>query len=269
MFIITLISIVIFGLLLGEAVHTISLFFEHMFYWFARRVRNTVELFDLSSWVSLTPPELDSPSELRDGAEDEQKEEENYLDRITTGWYRNGYYWSEKRKEELSHIFLSHRHLFEKLLSEPINSPRSVDESLNELSFTHEFMVRTAIYDFEVDSSSDLSSVYPAITSFLSKNNSSRAFRLQARYAFCRGMWTVLSFISLFYFLRLAYPPNLTPEPLKYESYLTASIPNGQIVMVSFLLIGLAMTFAWAAGKYKRNYIEYLISEFYVSVHFG
>lgn len=267
-FISVLISVLLLGTLLGEAVHTVAILFEKFVAWVAGRVKNTLSLLleisgsdrELSDFLTPSQP---SVSQLNDEGDSPQP---SIRKRVLTGWRYNIQSWLVNRYKEFAYSLWSHRDIFENRISSRIEFPNpSTDFPDSDVPFTEEHLIEESVEEYDIHGKQDLSKVYSVVTSTLSSNGSQRAFKLQSRYAFCRSMWVVTFFLGIFYLLSRWAPKWIAPHALAYNPYI-AALNHSQIGLISVSLIGISLIFAYESGAYKRDYLEYLISEFYVQV---
>lgn len=271
-FIIVLISIALIGTLLGEAVHAIAINFEHTVAWLGRRVYHTVQLLLDSTDIDLEPSR--SPINRYTGREEESPDDSDNPDDpdgddtlekgLIESWKHKIRAWFHNRFDDIVMVLLSHRKIFKGYLIGPLDFPDpTTDRPMpGAESFIQEHLIKKAGNEFDIKTKNDADAVYSVITSTLSKKGHRRAFRLQARYAFCRGMWMTLFASAALYGLFLKFPRPLVPKALMYKSYLTILKPN-QIGMVAIILFIISLIFASASGGYKRRYINYLMAELY------
>lgn len=130
--------------------------------------------------------------------------------------------------------------------------------------------------------------IYPLVTATVGQHNTKLSQRFQDLYSFTRSMWTVFFIISLLYML--SYLPasgidsilsGLLPSCISTilsslwtpiglllwtpELFDQSTSPLSYLI-IFFALIGVTLIFMHATVRYKRIYIEYLISEYIVAV---
>jgi hypothetical protein len=258
-FIMVSVVVVLLGTLLGEVVHSIANHLEDVIAWAGKRGRDSITT--LLTTVHLPPqPREPVTTKARDEFIEDQENgwsSNEGISAIAQGAYNRLYWWLSNRVRELEYMVWSHRSIFkERLTSPPADS------------FNKENLTDFVVNELEDEYPYDYDAIYTVITSLLSNSGCERAFKFEARYAFCRSMWFVLSFISIAYFIIITYPSQWwAPSALNYQPYLLkffATNPKSVIGMISITLFITSVIFARAAGTYKRIYIEYLLSEFYV-----
>lgn len=104
-------------------------------------------------------------------------------------------------------------------------------------------------------------SLYTMVSSDVSRADVGLSTRFQAIYSFCRSMYVVFGFVALGYFIVL-YPVFFgTGTPLYEPVAMRGFDPSWYPLFVVVPLIA-SIIFQIATGKYKRIYIDYLISDF-------
>jgi len=245
-------ALVFSGLVLGQAVHTIAVNIEKIFYRVGRWSQNR---YYLHGPVVLT---------------DERRESRPRLDEL----FKFSRPWLIRRYWGIHDTFKSHRRLFENELGwyfdlsverRKSNVP-NVNYDVFRQCCKSEYDVDIARFDRTSDSRlltgsyEQLRHLYPMVTSKVTRHSGGRASGFQARYSFCRGMWVVVLFLLLAYLWVLFLPVPL--RALNYEPVILTVLSAAELgVLILGLLIAL-IVFLDAAGDYKRNYIEYLIADF-------
>lgn len=252
-----LISLVFVGLVMGQAVHGLSVNAEKIFYWAGHTAYNIYyeKIADLTEGYlknNRTLMFLYKYTALR------------LIWRVSRSWWIRRY-WG------VHDVFKSHRRLFENTLAwhfdretdrrqgdkenityHGLNTAFNQTFSTEPYDSLGDFGIQTEEYD-------EFRQIYPLVASEVTEKGMNRASGFQARYSFCRGMWVVLSILLISYvtaFGMLPIHPGYSPV---IQEFLTGDERL-------YLLIGLGgsiLAFMDASGDYKRNYVEYLISEFY------
>lgn len=237
-------SLVFSGLLMGQAVHTIADNMEKAFY----RIGN---------WV-INKHYIHGPL-------------------VSEEWWESHpqlQVWLARRYWGIHDSFKSHRRLFENELGWYFDI--SVDKrnsDITNLSYDlfrekckWEFGVDVAKFDQTTGQSistgryEQLQQLYPLVATRVSSSGSGRATGFQARYSFCRGMWVVLGLMVVAY-AGVLYTPVVIPA-LAHKPLILKTLNQSQLGLLIWILIGLSLAFADAAGDYKKHYIEYLIADF-------
>lgn len=254
-FIVLFAAIVLIGTLLGEVVHTITIYFETLFAWVGRRFLNTIRL--IKDFCGQDAKESQAQFTRLRNHEDPPSEG------LVEGWKFNIRKWFRSRFYDIVAILLSHRKLFQLRIESYLEFPNpGVGQTTTEVRLTHRNLLDKVRKDI-IEVEKDVTDIYPIIVTALSNEDQSRAFKFQARYAFCRGMWIVLFILAFIYWLILGDIVNWTPKAMQYQSYISSHSPN-VIGMISFIILFLSSLFAFASGKYKNLYLDYLMVEFYV-----
>lgn len=268
-FIVVLIIVWLLGTLLGEAVHTVAIYFEKVAAWSGKRLRSLKD--DLSKITGLKLPR---PNELtvaqdqqRISSEGQRSQRINpfslriyfLLRSIFIRVYTSVLNLANNLFHELKDIVWGHRSMFKTKLEAPTTSS----------PFTQQYLVDFVRKELEDKPPHDIDAIYTVIVTKVSNSPSERAFRFQSRYGFCRSMGVVLFLIGITYLLVIEYPSSWwVPSAFRYQPYLLEYFKantNNVVGMISILLIATSAIFFLASGNYKRRYIEYLMSELFVS----
>jgi hypothetical protein len=245
-------TLVFSGLVLGQAVHTVAVNIEKVFY----RV----------GWWLLNRYYVHSPLVLSD----EYRESHPRVD----GIYKYCRPWLIRRYWGIHDTFKSHRRLFENELGWyfdlSVEKRKSDVPNVNYDTFRQhcksEFDVDVARFDQTSDSRrlvggyEQLRHLYPMVTSKTANATGGRASGFQARYSFCRGMWVVLLILLLGYLWLQVLPAPLSA--LDYKPVILDLFSSAELGVLMFGLVVAIIVFLDAAGDYKRHYIEYLIADF-------
>lgn len=271
-FVVLFLSLILVGTLLGELIHAIAQYFEVFILWFARRVRNTGQL--LCGHADETPPSKQfsgSPyGQLKESDSVSDKGEEidadsSFSQKVSysvQNWKGGISNWIDNLHTSIVYVLWSHRKIFEHRLTSRIEFPIEDEDHASWGPFTQQFLIEYAVDELGIKESSEANNVYSVVTSSLSEQGG-RAERFQAQYSFCRSMGAI-AFLAFFSYMFSIYSPRfLVPKALGYRPYLHR-METYEIHFISYLMIPLGLIFLFAAGSYKKNYIEYLMSEFYI-----
>jgi hypothetical protein len=104
-------------------------------------------------------------------------------------------------------------------------------------------------------------SLYTLVSSEVSSSGIGLSSRFQAIYSFCRSMYVVFGLTTVAYLLILSPTTQSGAKPV-YSPMVVSALPRewyAALVIVPFVL---SLIFFVATGKYKRAYVDYLISDF-------
>ena len=251
------IILLIAGLTIGQGVHTLADNIEKTFLWFARRLRNMLNL------IRVTFDFI--PAELHQWKASTDKTELRF--RIVVNWWNNSIEWIRRRYWGGYDSLVSHRHLFVKWIE--WNYSRENEDRWPTGSKGEAFDHFVAQYQnrFDVDlrrkAPSEIAGQYPLITSHLVDRGRNQFRHFQALYSFCRSMWVVLFLLSITYtasLIDIKFIPNLFDH-----TPLVAELLGGKpLVLIGIYLV--TFVFFDASGTYKRHFVEYLMASFANSV---
>lgn len=294
----SLVIVVLFGILLGEFVHSLANLLENILRWVSK-------WGNIFNWDLQPPPEADVHERREEQDDDRPRSatpsDQNYLethrktrgriwnprpsiservsreedrtkntDSVESGLVKNYkgiiHRWMyDKYVNVIYSLFLSHRELFSRKITEEIAPDyQRINLPISGTSFTHQHLIKKSSEEYNIKSEKDAKEVYSVVVSTLSNSDCERAFRFQARYSFCRSMAMVLFFLSVSYILTYKAPSFIIPSSLHYTSYILYLLDQSEIRLISCILIVMSIMFSFASGAYKRYYVEYLISELYV-----
>lgn len=259
-FIVFVVSLVLLGTLFGEIVHTFAIIGENITKSLIRKVRNFADLISggyydsVQDWLSKEP----SINKMR---------KSNTCLPFTVhlffeNWRYRSYVWVSNRVSDIKYILQGHRDIF----YEKITSPQTIQyKSKNNPESTGPLAKSIQEYceDLEVDTEYEYREVYPLVTSKLSQAEYNRPSVFHSRYSFCRSMWVILFVLAILYYV-LFITNVAIPQSLQFtQSTYLAEKSNSQIGLLCWLLLFLSSLFAYASGRYKRYYIEYLFASMY------
>lgn len=254
-FVILLTIIVLLGTLIGEAVHALGIYIENSVAWFGNRIKNMVELGRDEECI----PSLERVYQpITNPKQPDEEEQIGYslTRRILQNWKYGILNWINRRLEGIRLALIRHRILFTSKITRPLGLPEEgpKERNVSDLDAVQQYLVETAEDEFAVESKEDASCVYPVVVTALASNEITRPDEFQARYSFCRSMWVTLLLMTLSYSLLSAFP---------YVTLIEYLFPQWQNLVPVFILF--LLFFLISAGKYKKHYVEYLMSGFYIA----
>lgn len=104
-------------------------------------------------------------------------------------------------------------------------------------------------------------SLYTLVSSEVSSFDAGLSSRFQAIYSFCRSMYVVFGLTAVAYWWILS--PTLQDgwDPT-YRPVLVSTLGREWYPVFVVVPVGLSLVFVVATGKYKRAYVDYLVSDF-------
>lgn len=248
------------GTLLGEVVHSVATTTENMIEWIGSNLRKIlVFIAEMRGW-ELKPSDPMVAVQRESSSEDD--ENQSWFGRRRLEVSR----WIYSKYMDGVYLLWSHRKIFSSKTTDKLENTAQMDINPSSLgdTFTEKHMIDKAVNNYKIKEKGDYDSVYSVTVSILSRSDYNRAFRFQARYAFCRGMSIVTLFILLGFVLVISpLPRNIVPDALQYQSYLSGSLTNKEIGIMPVVLFITSIEFAAAASSYKRYYVEYILSEIF------
>ena len=104
-------------------------------------------------------------------------------------------------------------------------------------------------------------SLYTLVSSEVSSSDIGLSSRFQAIYSFCRSMYVVFGLTAVAYWLILSPTLRSGAEPV-YTPSLVSALPREWYAALVVAPSVLSLVFFVATGKYKRAYVDYLVSDF-------
>lgn len=260
-FAVILILVLLAGLMIGQAVHTLAVNIEKGFQWTARRPKRLFGL--IRAWRNW---DLRIERLRKSGNYTNQRLSVRYM---FNGW-NNTVEWIRRRYWGVYDSLAGHRELFSKSIEwnfqPPTSSGRWKEGERGEL---YELFVESfeTVYDIDIRklSPSEIKKQYPLITAKLENSTQGNFRHFQAIYSFCRSMWVVFLILFAGYF-DLVYTKILFGNFIvESEPVLFTVLSSTAEALLPFVLLLTAGLFFDAAGTYKRHYVEYLIAAFATS----
>lgn len=278
------IIVILAGLFIGEGVHTLAEIIELMIFWSGQwtlhSIFRPVKVWMIDFYYTLRnidPEEGFQPDGEKTSLKSLFAKCVNKISEMAIiGWFVRrvveikqwlwkwlgiGYWW-------LHFIFKHHRQLFANMIEWNFN-PEHGPWSVGQQGELYQRFARCFKKKFETEirnepDPGDLRKLYPLITSQLSQEETMLSQRFQAIFSFCRSMWVTSFIITIGYVWVLL---NMYPNSESEYIPLGVDLLPSEIRPITIPLVTLLATFAFliSTGKYKRHFVEYLMSDFSTS----
>lgn len=266
-----IVAIVILGIFIGEAVHTMAVNIENTLGWVGRRYRGYTDFMsDRRIWQDRSEDknrgDNGGPFSILPNTPDSI--EDKYSERTPWGilkynWKRNVIAWSHKRIRGFRNLLMHHRVVFVSYIFRDSDysryAPTIDDETLREeLGYREREFVRFFGNEFQID---ELKNAYPYAIGLIDEPGTSRALRFQAIYAFCRGMWVILLLMFVAYMFIIVKEINI----INYNPIVAKILQPEEFDVLTILVFLSMLSFMNSSGRYKRYFVQYLVIEIFIS----
>ena len=260
-------SVLVLGLLIGEAIHTLSRLVEGIFITIGLRLvpslrKIKVRLIGFGAYIRIF-----SYNNFRNQSEESDQNNEPKLRRkrslITLRFLSERLALlielpaqiGERVFEFLYPAFQRHRILFQSWLRSNYTSNPDHWDPGNQGILSEEFeKICEDEFDIDLQQNPSTGSLYTIVAARVGQSGNVLSQRFQDLYSFSRSMWVVLLLLSIWYALVFIFG--------KYLPWWHSSVSYSQIILIFITMVGFLSLFLLAAGRYKQAYVEYLISDF-------
>lgn len=249
---ISIVVALVFGFMVGQALHSIAVAIEGALYIFGKYVYNRFPRTRRETWVNRRGvfQKISEPSE---------KSREILLLsvplRVPASLLINLYCWIVI---QVHGLLIPHRIWFRSKLEKELREKEDTDP----LYDWFKIQCRDHLRNFELDLPERHQDVYRFVMSYLEFVGNGRARKFQATASFCRSMWITFAFYTGVYTILIfmgsesvfGFESNIQPMLIDY----------GNIIVFSLSLC--CLLFMYSTKQYKKHFTEYIVVDFY-TVH--